>query len=128
MSDIPICGESTKNGSPCGQKLPGSKECPWHGPSSTPESRSQLARLGGLGKLRVLPETTPKPELRTPQGLRHELRELIHAVKTGTLGPEPARVAILGLGVAVKISELELHGMISDLEERLAERQGRRLA
>lgn len=64
-------------------------KCIWHGDGVTDEDRSLIAQRGGLTKLRVLPETTPKPELATVGGIRKELRELIHAVKTGALAVKP---------------------------------------
>jgi hypothetical protein len=129
MSAPRICGRPTNAGKPCGQVLGDSaRECIWHGESVTAEDRSLLAQRGGLTKLRVLPPDRPKPDLSDVRGIRKELTSLIHAVKVGTLAPEPGRVAILGLGVAVKLGELELHGLISDLEKRVEKRLPRRLA
>jgi hypothetical protein len=104
----------------------GAFRCPMH--STAPAvvaQRTGWQRKGGLSTLRTLAVDRPKADLTTPRGLRRELRELIHAVVTGQLAPEVGKVAIFGLGVAVKLGELELHGLIGDLEKRAF---GRRLS
>jgi hypothetical protein len=69
-----VCGRPKASGQPCGWKL-NSGECPYHGPASTPESRSELARVRGLlaGRSKrmrtAMSTTTPEPPFDTIENI-----------------------------------------------------------
>jgi hypothetical protein len=103
----------------------GAIRCYQHSQDPALEASRQAARVrGARTQIQTLPADRPKADLATMRGLRRELRELIHFVVTGQLAPEVGKVAIYGLGVGVKLAELEVHAVISELEKQV---YGRRI-
>jgi hypothetical protein len=121
------CGAPKRDGTPCGQKLGETgKECPWHGPSSTPESRSALARRGGLAKLRSLPADAVIPSFNSREEIVEYAEERAHQVETGQLDPRLSAEARGWADLAMKAHELSALDRLAKLEKRII--GGRRLA
>jgi hypothetical protein len=67
----------------------------------------------------VLPSDTPMPALDSPEGVLAEIASTVQDVRTGRLDERKGAVVIQGINAALKLAELRLAAMVSDLERRL---------
>jgi hypothetical protein len=114
-----VCGRPKASGQPCGWKL-NSGECPYHGPASTPESRSELARVRGLlaGRSKrmrhALPATYQVPEMSSEADVIAFGRELAQQALTGDA--DQGRI-----DRAIRAAHLVLAGLSAQTQARLVD-------
>jgi hypothetical protein len=118
------CQGVTKGGASCGQDLGPDREfCVWHDPSLSPDKRHRLAVRGGLARgrkaLSRLPAETPIIRLDSPEAIRELLSLTVHDVRLGHLAPRVAHAVFAGVAQALRLAELEVGSMITDLERAL---------
>ncbi len=111
MSDRARCGKPRiADGLACRHPVP----CPWHGAGATAESRSELARQGGLGKLRTLSHDTPEPRFRTTEDVRRYAERTAYLVTTGQLDRHVAETALRAAGLGLQVHQLKNQERLTD--------------
>jgi hypothetical protein len=123
MSELRVCGEPKASGQPCGWKLNG-RECPYHGPNATPESRRLVPMRGGeksrLLALQVMPPDTAAPRWRSRSQIVSWLEEQARLVLVGDLDPRLASEARQHAEVALKAYELSAMEKLDAFERVIA--------
>jgi hypothetical protein len=124
MSENPRCGQPRfSDGAPCGQPVGPDRPCIWHGPDATPESRSAIARRGGLRILRSLPEDTPLPSFNSREEIVDYAEEQAQLVATGKLDPRLSAEMRGWADLAMKAHELSALDRLTKLEKRIVGRR-----
>ena len=123
------CRGLRKDGAPCGQDLgPDRQFCPWHDPDVAPDKRRALAVRGGLARgrkvLSRLPADTPMIYLDSPEAIRELLSLTVHDVRVGRVVPAVAHAIFAGVGQALRLAEIEVGSLITDLERELERTRG----
>lgn len=122
------CEAMSVDGQPCrATPMKNSPFCYQHSDDpSVAEHRDRSRRLGGLvaTRQRVLQPDTPAPKLDNPTSVREVIEETIHQVRTGTLAPNVGNCVLYGIGIALKLAELELSADVARLERLLLKRRG----
>jgi|SRR5580692_6115821 hypothetical protein len=81
------CKGTTKNGNPCRAFATPGGLCFFH---ANPNKASELGRIGGSKKGRVVPSSEPLPTVDNAVAVRDLVARLIADVHTGKLGPKVA--------------------------------------
>ena len=89
MAEIRLCGRPKDNGAPCGYRLYGARQCPWHGDGVTQADRTLHATKGAiLSRLsRALPATTAEPPFDTEENIVGWSQRMAHAALTQDVDP-----------------------------------------
>jgi hypothetical protein len=124
MTEQRLCGQAKlSDGLPCGQRIGEGRDCIWHGPDATPESRSAIARRGGLQTIRSLPADTPLPSFNSREEIVDYAEEQAQLVATGQLDPRLSAEMRGWADLAMKAHELSALDRLTKLEKRIVGRR-----
>ena len=124
MSEPRRCGRPKKDGDPCGQVLGDTgRDCIWHGPETTPESRTAIARIGGLRTLRTLPPDAEVPSFNSREEIVDYAEEQAQRVATGQLDARLSAEMRGWADLAMKAHELSALDRLAKLEKRIVGRR-----
>jgi len=127
VAELRLCGRAKDDGAPCGYRLNGDRQCPWHRDGVTAEDRQLVAAKGGLAsRWKTLPPDAVVPTFRTREDVVRWAEEHAALVLKGELHPTLAAEARQMAALALQAHELAALERLDRLERVVV--KGRRLA